>query len=292
MDGLSWNQCARDFTHYLRSSGRAELTARTYCSNLSMFWRWCHERETDPRLVDRSTIRQWVSERLGAVGSLRVHNDVAALRHYYRYCREERWRDDDPTEGISVKRTRSLPTEPITWDEFEALLEGCTTERDRLIVMMLAYSGMRISEIAGMTAEDIDWQRGLIIVRGKGDKERRIAPNPDVLRRLRAFLGMFPTGPIWLAKVSHKPLSGHQIRKILYDVANKAHVDGVHPHRFRSFFATEYIGQFADIQALQGMMGHESIQTTARYSEYTRERRGLEQMQQFGATELRNQQAG
>ena len=112
---------------------------------------------------------------------------------------------------------------------------------------------------------------------GKGAKERLIRPDPGVLSRLRAYLGMFPTGPIWLSQHRGQPLSAHQIRKILYEVADRAKVVGVHPHRFRSTFATAYIDQHGDIQALQGVLGHESIETTARYSEYTRLKRGLEQ---------------
>lgn len=288
---MDWDQCARDFRFYLKTSGKSEDTTRTYLSNVRGFWHWCRERETDARLVERTAIRTWLSERLEQVGSLRVYNDLAALRLFFRFVREDHLRDDDPTEGLSVKRTKRLPTEPLSRDDLDALLSCANDERDRLLLLVLAYTGLRISEMARLTCEDIDWQKGTIRIRGKGDKERRIAPNPDVLRRLRAWLGMFPTGPIWYSKRQHNQLSGHQIRKILYEIAERARVKGVHPHRLRSFFATEYIDQFADIQALQGLMGHESIETTARYSQYTRERRGLEQMRRFGAGEQRRETA-
>jgi len=285
-----WATCSRDFGNYLRTTGRAEQTARTYISNLLGFYKWCVARETDARCVERMVVRRWLAEREQQVSAQRVHNDLAALRLFYAYAIEERWRDDNPTEGLRIKRRKMLPTEPLADSDLDALLAACIDERDRLMILVLAYTGMRISEMASLTAENIDWRSGIIRIVGKGDKERRLAPNPDVLRRLHAYLGMFPSGPVWISKKREAPLSAHQIRKIIYSIAARARVDGVHPHRFRSFFGTNYIRQFGDIQALQGVMGHESIETTARYTEWTKEQRGLDQMRQFGAQPFRREQ--
>ena len=274
----SWEPTRRNFTRYLLSSGKAPNTASTYASNLSIFWRYCAQYEISPYDADRAMLRDWIASRLAAVSSARVHNDLAALRLFFGWLRETRDRDDDPTTGVRVKRTKALPTEPLQQTDLDQLLAACLDERDRLMLLMLAATGLRISELASLTAEAIDWQRGLIKVLGKGDKERLVAPAPDVLAQLHAWTGMFPTGPLWLSKHLHQPLSAHQIRKILYDVARRANLSSIHPHRFRSYFATQYIEQFADIQALQGVMGHESIETTARYSEATRQRRGLDMM--------------
>lgn len=278
---VGWRETERDFRNYLITSGRSEGTAKTYVSNLSIFWRWCMRHECSPAEVDKATVRAWVADRKADVSDQRAHNDLAALRHYYAWLKDERLREDDPSEGVKVKRGKRLPTEPLAAVDLEALLAACKNERDRLIVLMLAHTGLRISELAGLRCEDINWTAGEVRVIGKGNKERRITPNPEVLARLRAFLGMFPSGPIWLSLVQHRALSAHQLRKILYEIADRARVEDVHPHRFRALFATEYVEQFGDIQALQGMMGHESIETTARYSEYTRQRRGQEQMRRL-----------
>ena len=276
-----WQRTSATFRQYLITTGRSEGTASTYVSNLSLFARWCYKYECRPEVVDRAAVRSWLTERMAAVSSARAHTDLAALRCFYAWTIEDGLRDDDPTAGVRVKRTKALPTEPLREDDLDTLLASCTVERDRMILLMLAATGMRISELASLRAEDIDWRKGQIKVTGKGDKERLVAPNPDVLNRLHAFMGMFPAGPVWLSQRSHKPLSAHQIRKIVYDIAERAKLQGIHPHRLRSYFATQYIEQFADIQALQGVMGHESIETTARYSETTRQRRGLDQMRRM-----------
>lgn len=272
-----WVATERYFRDYLRSSGKSERTTRTYCSNLLGFWRWCSRFECTPYLADRTLIRQWIGERLQKVSAQRVNNDLSAIKLFYAWLRDTRDRDDNPAEGISVKRPKTMPTPPLPETDLVALLASCDSERDRLIVLVLAATGMRISEMAALEAEHIDWPAGIIKVKGKGEKERPIKPDATVLNRLHAYLGMFPSGPVWLSQRGN-PLSAHQLRKILYEIAARAKVPDVHPHRLRSTFATCYMDEHGDIQALQGMMGHESIETTARYSEFTRLKRGMDQM--------------
>lgn len=268
------------FRQYLLSSGRLPNTAQTYVSNLAMFWRACSAFEVTPYDADRRLVRQWISGRLEeGVSSARVYNDLAALRQFYAWLREDDYRDDDPTEGVKIKRTKSLPTRPLAADELtDMLLRGCREERDRLLVVWATATGMRVSELAEMVAEDVDWRAGEITVHGKGDKERAIPVPPLVLERLRLFLGLMPCGPVWLSLRRRRPMSGHQIRKVLYAIAERAGVREVHPHRMRSTFATAYLDQHADIQALQSVMGHSSIETTARYTETSQLRRAREQM--------------
>lgn len=273
-----WAQTREHFVRYLLSSGKAPNTAKTYASNLVIFWRFCAQYETTPYHADRVIVRDWISERLKAVSSARVHNDLAALKLFYGWLLETHDREDNPTVGVRVKRTKALPTQPLSQTELDNLVAACRDDRDRLLVLVLAASGVRISELAALRAEDIDWSRGLIKITGKGDKERRVKPGSEVLSQLHAWLGMFPTGPIWLSKYHQQQLSAQQIRKIVYAIAKRANLASIHPHRFRSYFATEFMEQHGDIQALQGVMGHEDIKTTSRYSEYTRERRGLEMM--------------
>lgn len=277
-----WTETAEAFSRYLLTSNKAQGTAFSYVQNLSKFWRWCHGHEIHPAQVDTEAIRAWTGERLGkGISADRIYNDVSALKWYYKWLIDLRIRDDNPAEHISVKRPKSLPTEPLSNREVGALLNACTSERDRLLLLTFAYTGLRVSELASLEYEDIDWNQGFIKVLGKGEKERLIAPNPELIGRLHAYGGMFPAGPIWISKRVKKPLGPHQIRKIFYGIAKEAKVENVHPHRFRSYFATEYIEQFKDIQSLQGLMGHSDINTTARYSEYTKARRGMQMMREF-----------
>lgn len=277
LDG-DWDSVARDYRDYLKSIGRSQETIRTYAYAIGQFWRWCCDHETDPRTIESPIVRRWISERQEHVSAQRAHNELAALRHFVALCREMHWRDDDPTTNVRVKRGKAPPTAPLEDWEIEAMLRACTLERDRLILLVMAYTGMRIAEVAALEAQDVDWAHNSLLIRGKGDKVRRVFPAEDVMGRLHAFLGMFPEGPLWTSQKRQQQLSAHQIRKILYGIAERARVEHFHPHRLRAYLATKHMDQYGDIQALQAILGHESIETTARYSQTTRERRARDQM--------------
>ena len=201
----------------------------------------------------------------------------------YAYLIEEGVRDDDPTKGLKWKRTETLPTQPLDMPDVSALLRACEQERDRLVVLLLVYSGVRITEFASMGAEDIDWDRGTITIKhGKGDVARHVAPSPEIMGRLHAFLGLLPEGPIWRSLRDKQPMKAHQLRKLIYRLTEKAGLSHIHPHRFRSTFACEFLDQFdGDIHALKGAMGHKDISSTARYAKSAELRRGLAKMRRF-----------
>lgn len=277
----SWAMTAEGYSRHVLTTGKSPGTVRTYTSDVHLFWNWCADREMVVFEAPRSMVQEWLGVRLREVSSSRAHGSLCALRRLFEWGVIEGWTFEDPTIGLKVKRGKSLPTEPMEKTELDLLLDAACLERDKLMLLTLVHTGLRISELAGMDAEDVNWQTGVTRIRGKGDKERWIVLNPDLLGRLKAFYGLFPSGPMWLSQQNKTPLAAHQIRKLIYGIARQAEVTHVHPHRFRATFATEFIDRFKDIQALQGLLGHESIETTARYSEFTRQKRGLDMMRQF-----------
>lgn len=288
MDLHSWSTASLGFTRHLLTTGKSPETVRTYVSALSLFWRWCEEQEECPVETTREFIRAWLIHRSSLVSSTRIHSNLAGLRLFYAYLNEEGERGDDPTKNLKWKRTETLPTQPLDMPDVSALLRACEHERDRLVVLLLVYSGVRITEFASMDANDIDWQHGTITIQhGKGDVARRIQPAPEVMDRLHAYLGLLPSGPLWRSLRDKKPMSAHQIRKIIYAITARAGLSHIHPHRFRSTFACEFLEQFdGDIHALKGAMGHKDISTTARYARAAELRRGLAKMQRFSLPSL------
>lgn len=263
---------------FLRSHGKAANTLRTYGNGAELYWRWCQEYDLNPETADHAMVRTYLGEVLGRVSSGRAHNVLAAVRNYYAMLIEDGVRSDDPTTGLKVKRRQALPTKPLTVAEVTALLGACQSERDTLIILFLTRTGVRISELANLAVKDIDFTNGQLRVLGKGDKERWLALPENLLGRLRIYLGLFPDQHLFLSEVRKAPLAAHQIRKIIYGIAKDARLEHVHPHRFRATFATEFMTAFKDIQALQGLLGHEDITTTARYAEWTKASRGLDMM--------------
>lgn len=280
---MEWAEAAEDYGRYLLTAGKSPETVRTYVSALSLFWRWCEAQEECTQSASRDFIRAWLLQRSATVSSTKLHSNLAGLRSYYGYLIEEGVRSDDPTKNLKWKRTESLPTQPLDVSDVARLLSACSHERDRLVVLLLVYSGVRITEFASMEADDIDWRAGTITIKhGKGDVARRVQPAPEVMGRLHVYLGLLPSGPIWRSLRDKKPMKAHQIRKVIYRITAKAGLEHVHPHRFRSTFACEFLDQFnGDIHALKGAMGHRSIETTSRYAKAAELRRGLDKMSRF-----------
>jgi site-specific recombinase XerD len=283
MGSDSWVIAADGFSRHLLTTGKSIQTVRTYVSALSLFWRWCDAIEECPDSADKNTLRAWLLHRATTVSSTRVHSNLLGLRLYYDYLIEEGLLKDNPTTGLRWKRTETLATVPLELSDVKALFKACTKERDRLIILLLVYSGVRITEFASMTAEDIDWTRGTITIKhGKGDVAREVSPAPEVMNRLHVYLGLFPEGAVWRSERHNTPMKAHQIRKRIYVVAAKAGIADVHPHRFRATFACEFLEQFdGDIHALKGAMGHKAITTTSAYAKSAELRRGLKKMQAF-----------
>lgn len=282
MRPADWGDTAAAFASYLLTTGKSRETVRTYSSAVAILWRWCEEREECAIAADKTLLRAWLGARAALVSSTRVHSNLAGLHCFYEFLIDAGLRDDDPSKGLRIKRTETLPTEPLSLAEIQQLLRACDNERDILIVLLLAFSGVRITEFASMEAEDIDWEKGAIIIRhGKGDVARRVTPSAEIMARLHSYVGFFHTGPLWLSQRQRQPMSAHQIRKVLYAMADRAGLPHVHPHRFRSTFACEFIEQFGDIHALKGAMGHKSIDTTARYAKAVEMRRGQAMMKRL-----------
>jgi integrase/recombinase XerD len=275
---LDWAQTAADFHDFLLTTGKAERTSRSYGFAARMFWRWCYDHETDPLQAPRPALRRWLAERQRSVSAQRVYSDLASLNSFYKFVIDQGARSDNPTDGISIKRPAVLPTEPFTRAELQLLFSSCDNERDRMIVLTLSESGLRIAELASLRGEEnFDWRRGRFRFISKGGDERYVPMTPELFARMRAWLGMLPYGPVFCSLKKGKGMSAHQIYKRLVYIGSKVDIE-VHPHRFRSTFATEYIEQFHDITALRHIMGHKSVLTTQRYQQTTEARRAEEQM--------------
>lgn len=262
----SWAATAKGYERYLLATGKSAGTVRTYSSDLHLFWDWCADREVDAFECPPGAVREWFASRVQDVSSSRAIGTLAALRAYYAWGIEDRLAESDPTKGLRVKRRGQVPTRPLERDDFKSLLKVCSCDRDRTMLMLMAHTGLRITELATLTPESFDWQRQLIRVDGKGGKQAYVAAPDEVLGMIRQVMGFFPVAGegIWRSEQKHRPMAAHQLRKIIYKLAEKAGIEA-HPHRMRSMFAVEHYKIYHDIERLRRAMRHADITTTQRY---------------------------
>jgi integrase/recombinase XerD len=207
----------------------------------------------------------------------------AAVRQFYRFVLGEGWRSDDPSRRVEApKKGRSLP-KVLSREEMDRLIAAASA-RDgaqglRLACMVeLAYaSGLRISELTGLTLAALARDPAYLMVKGKGGKERLAPLNTAAREAVKAYLavrdGFLPKGDKanpWLFPSRGKGgrLTPRRFAQLLDEAAADAGIDParVSPHVLRHAFATHLLEGGADLRVVQKLLGHADIATTQIYT--------------------------
>ena len=235
-----------------------------------------------PEGVDRALVADYLNtlaELPLAASSLARR--LSVLRLYFRFLTGEKEISHDPTDTIELPRqSRRLP-ELLTLEEILAMLEAVNSAdrgglRDKALIELMYGTGMRVSEVVGATLEDLRLKEEVILVFGKGSKERVVPLGGLAIRALEEYLKNERllldsrgrgAGRIFLNLRDGDPLTRMGIWKILRKYALKAGIEAkVHPHMLRHSFATHLVENGADLRAVQEMLGHADISTTKIYS--------------------------
>jgi integrase/recombinase XerD len=181
-------------------------------------------------------------------------------------------------EGFQVKQVKLAPRKPLSEADFETLLAACRNERDRAMLIVTLECGLRVSELTGLRVEDIDLNERVILVRGKGDKERWLGLSERAVVALRPFV-ITASDFIWFTK-DGKPMNAKRAKRNMEEIEKRARVHA-HYHRLRTTFAHNFLHATHDLDSLQTLMGHSDANTTRRYAAYGAQQRALEQMRRF-----------
>lgn len=214
---------------------------------------------------------------------------LSCLRQFYAFVHAEGWRPDDPTSRLDAPRLgRPLP-KGLSEDEVMALLAAARALPPTQAPMMVALlellyaTGLRVSELVGLPYSALARDPAVLVVRGKGDKERMVPLSVPAREAVRHWLplrqaalgagtarGGRDKGSRWLFPGTGK--SGHLTRagfaRALLRVGLRAGIDPrrLSPHVLRHAFATHLLAHGADLRAVQEMLGHADIATTEIYT--------------------------
>jgi integrase/recombinase XerD len=214
---------------------------------------------------------------------------LSALRQLHRFLLDEDIRTDDPTSAIeSPKRGRPLPkvvTEVQTQSLIDAAaaLEGPEAVRLLCIVELLYASGLRVSELVTLPLTAASGERRMLLVKGKGGKERLVPLGAPAREAIKAYMQVRPRflPPSERAQrflFPSRGVEGHLTRRrvaqLLKDLAVKAGVDPrkLSPHVLRHAFASHLVAHGADLRSVQQLLGHADIATTQIYTHVQDER--------------------
>jgi integrase/recombinase XerD len=214
-----------------------------------------------------------------------VNRALAALRGFYKYLLREKKVDSNPLARIELARVWMRIPDVLSRDEMERLLAQPGSEtpaavRDAAMLELMYATGIRVSELVGLTVHSINWQVGYLVAMGKGEKERIVPVGQKAYERVKRYLdGARPlllkgkeSDTLFLNR-SGKGLTRQGFWKIVKKYALQANLaKKVYPHTFRHSFASHLLEGGADLRSVQVMLGHADISTTQIYTHVTRER--------------------
>ena len=140
-------------------------------------------------------------------------------------------------------------------DEVKNLLDRCKGRRDRLIIELMLLTGTRVSEVLGITPEDIDFRNRTIRIHGKGARDRVVYPPRNILHDIGDFIADLD---IERQNRIFK-LTRQRVFAIIKDISGRS------PHKLRHTFAVNYLESGGDLRTLQKILGHSSLKTTSIY---------------------------
>ena len=236
--------------------------------------------------IDHVLIRGYLSslyER--GLSKTSVARALAALRSLYRWLAQEGVVDQNPAKLVATpKLPKKLPRVP-TIEEVNTVLDSQMTEysafaeRDRVILELLYSCGIRNSELIGINLDDIRWSNEVVLVRGKGKKERYVPFGESAAEAVKAYLPRRQQvlgetkrtmERALLVNLRGSRLTTRSVGRIVKQVAvSKGLSPDVHPHTLRHAFGTHMLEEGADLRAIQEMLGHERLATTQRYTQLT-----------------------
>jgi integrase/recombinase XerD len=267
--------------------GLSDNTREAYSRDVQGLNAWLLDQcRGDALTASESDVQAYLGARLSRGSSHRsISRLLSSLRSFYQYLVREGDISSDPTQHLDrPKPSRPLP-KSLSESEVDQLLNAPDTSvmvehRDLAMLEVLYASGLRVSELVGLTLPQLSLNQGVVRVFGKGGKERLVPLGEAAIETVTAYLGstrqallrdrqsdvLFPSNR---GKVMTRQTFWYRIK--IY--ANRAGIDpNLSPHTLRHAFATHLINHGADLRVVQMLLGHSDLTTTQIYTHVARSR--------------------
>ncbi len=266
--------------------GLSENTLTAYRTDLLGLARWAAEQQSSLQSLTRDQLLSYLHLRVKQGSKPRsTARLLSSMRRFYQYWVREGLLSSDPSARIEApKLGRGLP-KSLTEADVEALLDAPDTStalglRDRAMLEVLYATGLRVSELVGLTLGQVSVNQGLVRIVGKGNKERLVPLGEEALAWLARYVkqgraeilrgkvcdALFPS--VRQQAMTRQAFWQHIKRYGVSAGINKE----LSPHTLRHAFATHLLNHGADLRVVQLLLGHSSLSTTQIYTHVARER--------------------
>jgi len=275
------------FLEYLEiEKGRGVKTVENYDRYLNRFFSFA--KVTSPAQITEQMVREFritLNRSAGVTGTMKKNTQnyhLIALRAFLKFLRKRDVESLNP-ERIELAKTGGRDLDLITADELNRIMKAPQGEelpalRDRAILELLFSTGLRVSELCGLN-QDLDLSRDEFSVRGKGEKVRVVFLSSEAKKAVTAYIkkrgdmsdALFVSYGKGAPKSKDLPrLTPRSVERMVKHYATKAGITRkVTPHVIRHSFATDLLGNGADLRSVQALLGHANIATTQVYTHVT-----------------------
>ncbi|MGE9270326.1 MAG: tyrosine recombinase [Verrucomicrobiales bacterium] len=258
-------------------SAAYQLSLRQTLDALS---KWMSKREITAEELGTEELADFLRDRKeGGLKAASLRITTVHLKVFFRWLAARNWLPMDPAEPLLAPRPDQYLPETLNACQVQAILEGVDLEarlgrRDRAILELFYGSGLRLSELCGLTLTEVLEDESFLRVTGKGNKTRMVPLGEmakvallDYLDHERPTLVKRRTRMEVFLSVRGGALSPDRVRQIVKERARRAGIEEtVYPHRLRHSFATHLLEGGADLRVIQELLGHADISTTQIYT--------------------------
>ena len=270
--------------HLLLEKRLSDNTAQAYLSDLRLCFRQLGGADGSLKTLSPEPLRQFFAA-LPEMGfsPASLARFLASFRSYCEYLLDTRRLDANPCRGIRIPKQQRYRPRGLSVKEMKdlyALLEsriamgGKNVRRDLALIELLYGMGLRISEATGLPMDALRFEEGVVLVQGKGNKQRIVPVGAKVMASLKDYLALErsdqakPRCGTVIVSNRGLPISRMGAWSIVRKLCLAAGLDAaaISPHSFRHAFATHLIEAGADLRAVQELLGHADISTTQIYT--------------------------
>lgn len=281
---MKFSSIRKGFAAYLRlERGLSPNTLEAYLHDVDLFFRFLEDVETVNTLnnIELSHLQDFVKFigelEIGSTSQARV---ISGIKAFFQYLILEKLADNNPTELLESPQLGKKLPEFLTIEEINKIiaiidLSSPHGERNKAIIETLYGCGLRVSELINLRLSEIYFKEGVIMVTGKGDKQRLVPLGEMAEKQITTYLKQIrvrvapkrDAEDILFLNNRGSKLSRQMVFLMVKDLVEKAGIHkNISPHTFRHSYATHLVQNGANLRAVQELLGHASITTTEIYT--------------------------
>ncbi|MBU1906165.1 MAG: tyrosine recombinase XerC [Candidatus Omnitrophica bacterium] len=237
----------------------------------------------DPGKVDYFTLRKYLATlKEKSLKNRTVNRHLSSLRSFFRFLTRDGYIKTNPILILSSPKLEKHLPQFLTEEEVTRLIESVfpkdqkdiSSLRDRAILETFYSTGLRISELVGLNADDMDFIGGIIKVKGKGKKERVVPIGEIAINSIRKYIDKRKKqSEVVFLNRSNRRITSRGVRNIVSKYLKRTRMKaGVSAHTLRHSFATHLLNRGADLRTVQELLGHANLSSTQIYTHLTTDR--------------------